>query len=406
MPKAEKKPEKTASAVRTHARKEGVWRYAVLAMLFLAVIGFYTVRLVSLQLTAQDGGILTIGGERVAVTQRIVTVRARRGSILDTNGTPLVQDILRYQMELDASAFPSDDAAANEVLAAILTLLDTTDGEIRSPSLPITPGFADGRYLYFLKPETVTADARARFEAFLTTVGLEGEDAADPDAIYTRYHLYEESDEETALLAGTEKTLLYEESLAFRIACIRYDLEVLTFDNANPYILTEDTDISLITPIREQRLRGVTFRVQTEREYCSPGYASHILGRTGKIQASDVEYYTSQGYPLDALVGIDGLEAAMEEVLRGTDGTMRIEEDAFGNILRQTVLTEAVPGRDVYLTIDINLQIRAEDALADNIAYIVESALSSGEPQSGEDALCSIRTTARFSHPPPIPPTI
>ena len=390
MPNADKKPEKTASSARTHARKEGVWRYAVLAMLFLAVIGFYTVRLVSLQLTAQDGGILTIGGERVAVTQRIVTVRARRGSILDTNGTPLVQDILRYQMELDASAFPRDDAAANEVLAAILTLLDTTDGEIRSTSLPITPGFADGRYLYFLKPETVTADARTRFEAFLTTVGLGGEDAADPnailDAIYTRYHLYEESDEEASPPAETEKTLLYEESLAFRIACIRYDLEVLTFDLANPYILAEDTDISLITPVREQRLRGVTFRVQTEREYCYPGYASHILGRTGKIQASDVEYYTSQGYPLDALVGIDGLEAAMEEVLRGTDGTMRIEEDAYGNILRQTILTEAVPGKDVYLTIDINLQICAEDALAENIAYIVESALSSGEPQSGEDA--------------------
>ena len=184
----------------------------------------------------------------------------------------------------------------------------------------------------------------------------------------------------------TEKTLLYDSHMAYRIACIRYDLEVLTFDTANPYRLADEVDLSLITPVKEQNLRGVNFCVQTEREYCYPGYASHILGRTGAIQASKVDYYSALGYPLDAVVGIDGIEGAMEEALRGIDGTMLIEEDAQGNILRQTMIKEAVPGKDVYLTIDIELQIKAEHALADNITYIVESALSSGEEQNGEDA--------------------
>ena len=392
MPKAPVTEKQKTPPARSKARKEGVIRYAVLAVLFLAVIGFYTVRLVSLQLTPPEGTTVTIGGEKVAVTRRTVTVKARRGSILDTNGVPLVQDILRYQMELDAASFPTDDAAANELLYTLLTLLDAGGDTVRASSLPITWGYADDRYLYFIKPETVSAAARARFEEYLTTVGLDSTEslaAGDVlDAMYSRYHLYEEAETEVIGTPeeDTPKTLLYDSHMAYRIACIRYDLEVLTFDAANPYRLADETDLSLITPVREQKLRGVTFRVQTEREYCYPGYASHILGRTGRIQASRVDYYSALGYPLDAVVGIDGIEGAMEEALRGIDGKMLIEEDAYGNVLRQTVLEEAVPGKDVYLTIDINLQIRAEQALADNIAYIVESALSTGEEGSGEDA--------------------
>ena len=380
---------KESSPVRVKTRKEGVIRYFILALLFLSVIGFYTVRLVSLQLTVPEGTTVTIGGETVSVTRRYVSVKARRGSILDTNGIPLVQDILRYQLELDAASFPTDDAAANELLYTLLTLLDESGDAVRMSSLPITWGYADDRYLYFIKPETVSAAARGRFETYLTTIGLaytadlKAKDVLD--AMYSRYHLYEASEEDD-VNADMPKTLLYDSHMAYRIACIRYDLEVLTFDTANPYRLAEEADLSLITPVKEQKLRGVSFRVQTEREYCYPGYASHILGRTGPIQASKVDYYTALGYPLDAVVGIDGIEGAMEEALRGIDGTMLIEEDAEGNILRQTMISEAVPGKDVYLTIDIHLQIKAEEALAENIAYIVESALSSGEEQSGEDA--------------------
>ncbi len=392
MPKELPAGRQKSSPARAKTRKEGVFRYVILALLFLSVIGFYTVRLVSLQLTPPEGSTVTIDGEKIAVTRRYVSVKARRGSILDTNGTPLVQDILRYQLELDAASFPTDDTAANELIYTLLTLLDAGEDAVRASSLPITWGYADDRYLYFLKPETVTSAARARFEDYLTTIGLENTQdltaKAVLDAMYSRYHLYEESDADDMDTVQTDapKTLLYDSHMAYRIACIRYDLEVLTFDTVNPYRLADDVDLSLITPVREQKLRGVNFRVQTEREYCYPGYASHILGRTGAIQASKVDYYTALGYPLDALVGIDGIEGAMEEALRGIDGKMLIEEDAYGNILRQTMIEEAIPGKDVYLTIDINLQIKAEKALADNIAYIVESALSSGEEQSGEDA--------------------
>ena len=115
MPKDNALKKQKSSPARMKTRKEGVIRYVILALLFLSVIGFYTVRLISLQLTVPEGTPVTIDGEKIAVTRRYVSVKARRGSILDTNGTPLVQDILRYQLELDAASFPRDDAAANEL---------------------------------------------------------------------------------------------------------------------------------------------------------------------------------------------------------------------------------------------------------------------------------------------------
>ena len=75
---------------------------------------------------------------------------------------------------------------------------------------------------------------------------------------------------------------------------------------------------------------------------------------------------------MNAIVGKSGCEAAFENYLRGTDGKVRIKEDANGNVIEVEVLTEAIAGNDVYLTIDINLQIAAEDGLAENVADVVE----------------------------------
>ena len=63
---------------RKKSRKEGVFRYLILAVLFLSVLGFYTVRLVNLQLVPPEGTTITIDGEKIAVTRRTVTVKARR----------------------------------------------------------------------------------------------------------------------------------------------------------------------------------------------------------------------------------------------------------------------------------------------------------------------------------------
>ncbi|MBO5671144.1 MAG: hypothetical protein J6S41_06300, partial [Clostridia bacterium] len=163
---------------------------------------------------------------------------------------------------------------------------------------------------------------------------------------------------------------------------VRYDMESKNFGALNPYVMAEDVDLYLMADMRETPVTGMEIVQRTDREYAYPGYASHILGRISRIYAEDWDYFNAQGYAMDAMVGISGCEQVFEEQLRGVDGTMRVYADAEGHIVRTEMIKEPRRGYDVWLTIDIDLQMAAEDALAQNIADIVASA--TGE-RKGED---------------------
>ena len=132
---------------------------------------------------------------------------------------------------------------------------------------------------------------------------------------------------------------------------------------------------------------GADFEIEIERKYAYPGYASHILGRTGAILAENWEYYEALGYNMNDTVGIDGCEAAFEEYLRGVDGVRVVVEDKNGNIIRSYVEKEPIPGKDVYLTIDIGLQIAAEKALEKNVNLVGDAhagAITAIDPKNGD----------------------
>jgi penicillin-binding protein 2 len=88
---------------------------------------------------------------------------------------------------------------------------------------------------------------------------------------------------------------------------------------------------------------------------------------------------------MTAKVGISGCELAFEEYLHGVDGEMKIIEDADGNIVSREATKEPIAGKDIYLTIDIFLQIAAEEALADNIQRVVDKAAATEGELDGED---------------------
>ena len=122
----------------------------------------------------------------------------------------------------------------------------------------------------------------------------------------------------------------------------------------------------------------------TVREYHTR-YAAHILGTMGAMDADDWAYYSEKGYAMDAVIGQSGFEAAFEEYLHGTDGTRVDVVDKNGTIISQNYKKGYEPkaGNNVETTLDLNIQIIAEDALADVINWLKNP--ETNEEEAGRD---------------------
>ncbi len=128
-------------------------------------------------------------------------------------------------------------------------------------------------------------------------------------------------------------------------------------------------------------LQGIQISVEPSRYYPHGYLAAHTLGYMGKIsQPGEIQRYLTErdDYSLNDSIGKTGIEQRFEEYLNGDDGTKRVEVDAYGNTVTVLEETKAVPGDNVYLTIDAHLQKVAEESLK----HALEQIQVNGEFQS------------------------
>ncbi len=110
---------------------------------------------------------------------------------------------------------------------------------------------------------------------------------------------------------------------------------------------------------------GVRVDVVSRRQYPYGSLVSHLVGYLGAIPAEKAKEYREKGYdPATDRIGYAGVEATFESWLRGTPGQRYQETDILGRVVR--VLGDEIPptpGHNVYLTIDLELQQVAQQAL-------------------------------------------
>ncbi|MDJ1171255.1 penicillin-binding protein 2 [Roseofilum sp. BLCC_M154] len=152
---------------------------------------------------------------------------------------------------------------------------------------------------------------------------------------------------------------------------------------SSPYLLRIARGLTAeeVTALAEysRELEGIEVDVEAAREYPYKEVASHVLGYTGEINEEDLEKTENEGYRLGDIVGQMGIEAALEEELRGGWGGREVEVDSKGQVVRILDHKAAQAGDDVQLTLDLDLQMAAEAALGDNKGAIVAM-----NPQNGE----------------------
>lgn len=135
-----------------------------------------------------------------------------------------------------------------------------------------------------------------------------------------------------------------------------------------------------ITAIEEYRheLQSVEVDIVKVRQYPHDRLAAHILGYTREINAEELALRRKDGYRLGDVIGKMGIEANLEQKLRGTWGGLQLEVDGSGKILRLLGENPPTAGENITLTIDIAIQQAAEKALGQQKGAIVVL-----EPNSG-----------------------
>lgn len=332
------------------------FRVIVMVALIVALVGAYGAQLFKLQSQAsQEPGSYTY----------YTTVQAARGPILDRNGNVLVTNRASYNLTLNNYILLNSDSP-NQSLLELAELCNSLGADY-TDHLPISKTTP---YTYTL--EELDSSWQTNFRKFLSAYRF------DPDMspqtlmkeLQDTFNIPDDwTEEQQRMVVG----LRYEMALR--------GVEGIGLDS---YVLISDADTDTLSAIMELATPGLSVQTTTVRSY-NTKYAAHILGYLGTMWAEEYqETYKDLGYPMNATVGKSGIELAFEPELHGTDGIKVTTVNEDGEVLDEYWEQEPEAGDCVVMSIDINLQAAAEEALEDIILDLRENGLASSNDSKGK----------------------
>ncbi len=314
------------------------------------------------------------------------TVEAARGELLDRYGRSMVTNRATYQLTLNTGVM-GEEAVRNANLLELLNIcrdngLTWTDTLAVSTAAPFT--YTSDTPLAYEKEGGGVALTRLgrllnalpmkkELKSSLNLPATEQVEAAktldDIPAGPTAEELI------AALRTYFEIDPSWSDADARALIGVLYETNLRTYSiNQQAYIFAQDVNIDVISAVKERRLTGVTIETTTVRQYNTVA-AAHLLGHVGDIQSSNWDYYREQGYSMNDKVGIDGAENAFEEYLRGESGVQIQELSTSGKVVSEYWRIDPEtgeeqipkPGDNVLLTLDLRLQEKVEEILANTI---------------------------------------
>ncbi len=329
-------------------------RFFVIRLMIFLMMSLIIFRLFELQAVKGD--------EYLEITKNRLNINlideAPRGQIYDRYGTPLVTNREGYSLQVVKTN--TTDEEFNDMLLSLLKILENTQTPF-SDTLPISS--------YPFEFEFKTKEEKA--EWFLENKKHLKKNMSAKEVmekyIYDIYNIPKD----------------YTKDEARAVVGIRYEMDKNGFSALNPVVICEDVGIDVVSAIKERQEEFPCAIVKSTyyREYKNGVYATHILGRTGKLNAKEYEEHKDEGYRYSDVIGKQGVEKFLEKNLRGTDGTSGIEKEVNSKNVTLVKKNSAVAGDSVVLTIDMNMQKVLEDSLHKTITSIREN----GGKTTGED---------------------
>ncbi len=277
------------------------------------------------------------------------TIHSTRGEIVDNKNRPIVENKLGFNLIIEKAYFPNNNEKANQVIIETIKILKDYNFKWIE-SLPISQ---KEPYKFLNNKEDDVSKLKSKIGV---NIYATAENCIDK-LIYDYKISDKYSKEEQRIIAG-----------------IRYEMLNRDFSVDNSFLLCQDINIEVVTKIKELGLYlpGVNVAEDAIRHYSIVDVIPHSIGTVGPIYAEEYEELKSRGYLLNDIVGKSGIEKAMENYLRGKNGTKKI---TFQNseVLETEITEPAVPGNTIKLTVDSEFQRKIQGVLENFIVYLKEN---------------------------------
>lgn len=149
------------------------------------------------------------------------------------------------------------------------------------------------------------------------------------------------------------------------------------FDSIPLLLQLDTTEVAKFAVLRHS-FPGVDIHARLIRHYPYAELTAHVVGYVGRINEKELRTLPEAEYRAIHTVGKTGVERAYEDILRGHSGYSEIETNAQGKPINELGKIEPTPGADIYLTLDIDLQKVAYDALDQYNGAVVALDLDAG----------------------------
>ncbi len=148
-----------------------------------------------------------------------------------------------------------------------------------------------------------------------------------------------------------------------------------------PILIERDIGRDALATIESHRydLPGIDVQVRRLRNYIFPNFAAHLLGYIGEVNPDELKRSVNADLRMGDQIGKFGVEKSLERYLRGERGGRQVEVNANGQVVRVLHTVYARSGHSIYLTIDRDLQKKAEEMLTGEAGAVVAV-----DPQNGE----------------------
>ncbi len=285
-------------------------RVAILGAIALALFAVIFLRLWFLQVLTGDQS------RREALDNRVrsLPLAAPRGSILDRNGTPIVENRVATVLTLDPKQLPAKTRADANAWGQEMTAWLKEPRRTRGTAPPVPP--------------PATPQVAQRYRRLAGVLGI-------------------------SAAAVNERVVRQLAQLPYANVAVKVDVP----SSVRNYLLE-----------RQGEFPGVSVDQAYIRRYPGGVGAAQVVGAVGEISPDQVGSDEFRGVLSGGTVGQEGMERSYDRYLRGTDGTRSVTVDANGRLKGQRVSREPRPGNSLRTTIDAGLQKQGEAALASAIS--------------------------------------